>query len=65
MNNMNRQLLGEEQDEQEQGQEQGGKNISSNDASEEREGEQGGQIIAFESKVLDYINKQHYHGLVR
>lgn len=27
--------------------------------------EYDGQIIAFESRVLDYINEQQYHGLVR
>ena len=57
MDIINRQLLGEEQEEN---------NMcnSPNTANEENQEEQGGQIIAFESKVLDYINKQHYHGLV-
>lgn len=31
---------------------------------EEREEHYDGQIIAFESRILDYINEQHYHGLV-
>ena len=26
--------------------------------------EKGGEIIAFESKTLDYINERRYHGLV-
>ena len=26
--------------------------------------EKGGEIIAFESKTLDYINERQYHGLV-
>ena len=59
MSMMDRQLLGEE--EEQEVDDSDGIHTSSNSACEES---QGGQIIAFESKVLDYINKQHYHGLV-
>ena len=46
------QLLGEEREEE------------TNEVKEEREEHYDGQIIAFESRILDYINEQHYHGLV-
>ena len=62
MSMMNRQLLGEE--EREEGTDSDRINSALNTASEESQEEQGGQIVAFESKVLDFINKQHYHGLV-
>ena len=34
------------------------------EVSAEVEEEKGGEIIAFESKTLDYINERQYHGLV-
>lgn len=37
---------------------------SETEGPEESTGETGGEIIAFESKTLDYINERNYHGLV-
>ena len=63
-----RQLLGEEEEEKDDhptSSEIATRSSPDSSIVGEVEEEQGGQIIAFESKVLDYINRQHYHGLVR
>lgn len=38
--------------------------VEEKSAEEDLDHSYDGQIIAFESRVLDYINEQHYAGLV-